>query len=225
MLSELSIPSEMSVNDLRSLVKTGEGTYLEFKRTLSSARKIVREIAAFANTNGGNLLVGVDDDKSLIGVSGYHEEEFVLHQAAYEMCRPAVPIQIEIIHFLADRDIMLVRVPEMEEKPIYVKKGKKKRVVYVREKDKSVVATDQQVAILSKETSKNGVTFEYGPNEQKLFRYLKEYHKITVKDFSDLIDVTSYRASSILVNLVSAGILELYSNDSKEYYSFSADCS
>ena len=223
MLSDQALPSAMSLDDLQRLVKTGEGTYLEFKRTISSPKKIVKEIAAFANTNGGTLLVGVDDNQTLIGLLGYHEEEFLLHKAAQDLCRPRISINIEIVHY-GDRDILVVYVPEAEEKPVYVRNGSKKRDVYVRNDDKSVIATDEAVSIMQNETSEAGVTFEYGPNEQKLFHYLNEYEKITVKDYSNLIDVTSYQASQILVNLVSAGILEMNNQNSKEYYSFSVDC-
>ena len=56
------------VNQLRRLVSQGEGQHLEFKRKASFPEKIVRELIAFANTEGGTLLIGVDDDKSIPGV-------------------------------------------------------------------------------------------------------------------------------------------------------------
>ncbi|MDZ7691631.1 MAG: ATP-binding protein [Balneolaceae bacterium] len=115
--SNAAIQSQMSYLDVKNLAQTGEGTYLEFKRTIPSAEKIAREIAAFANTNGGTLLVGVDDDKSLVGVKGYHEEEFLLNKATYEICEPSVDITIEVVHF-GERDLLVIRVPEVENKPI-----------------------------------------------------------------------------------------------------------
>jgi hypothetical protein len=48
--------SKMDYLDVKNLAETGEGTYLEFKRTIPSAHKIAREMAAFANTKGGTLL-------------------------------------------------------------------------------------------------------------------------------------------------------------------------
>ena len=63
--------------------------------------------------------------------------------------------------------------------------------------------------------------FEYGEKEQILFRYLKEYSVITVLDFSNIAYINSYRATKILVNLVSAGILDLYEKDGKAHYTFS----
>ncbi len=214
--------SQMSYLDVKNLAQTGEGKYLEFKRTIPSAEKIAREIAAFANTNGGTLLIGVDDDKALVGVDGYHEEEFLLNKATNEVCSPAVKITIEVVHF-GERDLLVIRVPEVEKKPVYVQ-GKKGNTVYIRKGDQNKVASSELVAVMQNKHSEKGVTFEYGPNEQKLFRYLNEYGEITVKKFSHLIDVKSGEASGILVNLVSAGVLNLFTKDNVDYFTFSQKC-
>ena len=214
--------SQMDYLDVKNLAQTGEGTFLEFKRTIPSAERIAREIAAFANTSGGTLLIGVDDDKTLVGVDGYQEEEFLLHEAASKLCEPAVDISIEIVQF-GERDILVIRVPEAENKPVYVKTGKGSSV-YIRERDKNKLASKERVLVIEQKHSDKGVTFEYGPNEQKLFRYLNEYGEITVRKFSHIIDEDKERASDILVNLVSAGILNLFTKDDTDYFTFSQKC-
>lgn len=211
--------SEMNYLDVKNLAQTGEGTYLEFKRTIPSAEKIAREIAAFANTSGGTLLVGVDDDKSLIGVEGYQEEEYLLNKAALTLCQPMVPISIEIVHF-GERDLLVIWVPEAEQKPVFVK-SRKGSSAYIRKKDRSKIASREMVEVLRKKHSPEGVTFEYGPNEQKLFRYLNEYGEITVEKFSHITDVNGKKASGILVNLVSAGILNIFTKNNIDYFTFS----
>lgn len=211
--------SDMSPADLRNLIQTGEGTYLEFKKTTPSPEKIAREIAAFANTKGGTILVGVDDYKNITGIRAYYEEEYLLQKAAHECCVPPVPIRIELVHS-GQIDVMVVKVPEMSEKPVY-NKSKKKRLVFVREKDESVLASDEMAEILKQKYSDEGVTFEYGEKEQMLFRYLNEYGEITVMKFSQLVSINSYRASKILINLVSAGVLKLFRRSETDYYTFS----
>ncbi|MCC5905173.1 MAG: ATP-binding protein [Balneolaceae bacterium] len=211
--------SDMSPADLRNLIQTGEGTYLEFKKTTPSPEKIAREIAAFANTKGGTILVGVDDYKNITGIRAYYEEEYLLQKAAHECCVPPVPIRIELVHS-GQIDVIVVKVPEMSEKPVY-NKSKKKRLVFVREKDESVLASDEMAEILKQKYSDEGVTFEYGEKEQMLFRYLNEYGEITVIKFSQLVSINSYRASKILINLVSAGVLKLFRRSETDYYTFS----
>ena len=211
--------SDMSKRDLINLINMGEGTFLEFKKTIASPDKIAREIAAFANTSGGNILIGIEDNGYIDGVENYMEEEFYINQAVEELCIPAVKIEIELIH-TGKKDVLMVKVPEAENKPIYLK-GKKKRKVLIRIDDENVEASDERIAIMKNNSSSSGVTFEYGPNEQSLFRFLNEYSDITVERFSTLIHVTTYRASKILVTLVSAGVLDVYVKDGVEHYTFS----
>jgi hypothetical protein len=217
-----AVISEMDYLDVKNLAQTGEGTFLEFKRTVPSAVKIAREIAAFANTRGGTLLVGVDDDQTLIGVDGYQEEEFVLKKAAQELCSPEVLIEIELVHF-GKRDLLVIKVPEAAEKPVFVH-TKKGTVVYLRDNEQNIAASAERVRILEHQRSGRGVTFQYGPDEQRLFRYLNEYSEISVEKFSHLIDLGKRAAGDILVNLVSAGILKLFTKDNIDYFTFSARC-
>jgi predicted HTH transcriptional regulator len=214
--------SSMSVGDLKRLVKTGEGTYLEFKRLISSPEKIARELAAFANTRGGIMLIGVDDDKKIIGVESYFEQDFLLDKAINYCCIPPLTVEIEVIP-VKNREVIVVKVKEAVEKPIYVEQEDGRNVVFIREKDKSMQASREVEQILRNSTSTSGITFEYGPNEQRLFKYLTEYQRITVREFSNLVNISNRRASRILVNLVSAGILNLFSHEKTEYYTMSAD--
>ena len=218
-----AILSEMDYLDVKNLAQTGEGTYLEFKRTIPSAFKIAREIAAFANTKGGTLLIGVDDDCSLVGVTGYQEEEYLLQKAAVELCRPQVDITIEIVHF-GDRDLLVIKVPESADKPIFVQSQEDGKLVFMREQDQNKVASKELIEIIKNKNAEEGVTFEYGANEQKLFRYLNEYGEITVKKFAHLADVPRSTASDTLVNLVSADILNLSRKDNIDYFTYSREC-
>lgn len=215
------VPSQMSVGDLKRLVKTGEGTYLEFKRIISSPEKIARELAAFANTRGGTMLIGVNDDKKIVGVDSYYEQDFLLDKAINYCCVPELSAVVETVSY-KDRDVIVVMVKEAEIKPVYVEQDGR-RVCYVRDKDKSMQASKEVEQVLKNTTSTSGITFEYGPNEQRLFRYLNEYQRITVREFSNLVNISPRRASRILVSLVSAGILRLFSHEKREYFTLTAE--
>jgi len=52
------------------LLHTQEGKTLEFKRDLSSPENFIKTLVAFANTAGGIMLIGVEDDHSVIGITG-----------------------------------------------------------------------------------------------------------------------------------------------------------
>lgn len=211
--------SDLSKQDLKNLISTGESSFLEFKHKVASPEKLAKEIAAFANTNGGKILIGVADNGEMVGIESYMEEEFWVSQATEDCCVPVPKITIELVSF-SGKDILLVDVPEAEKKPVYVK-GKKQRTVYVRRRDESVVASDEMVDVLKKGSAQEGITFEYGNKERLLFRFLNEYSEITVERYSILINTTTYTAAKILVNLVSAGVLDLFERDGKAHYTFS----
>lgn len=206
----------MTIPDFIRLVKTGEGSYLEFKRTISSPEKVAREIAAFANTRGGILLIGVNDNKSVVGVESFYEEEMALEKALDYYCQPPVDADIEILPYY-ERELIIVRIPEAERKPVAVD-ADGKRTVYIRDKDKSVQASKEVAAVLRNSTSTSGIKFEYGPNEQRLFRYLGEYDRITVTEFANLVNISQRRASRVLTNLVSAGVLRLFTHEKQEFF-------
>ncbi len=210
------VQSNMTIPDFIRLVKTGEGSYLEFKRTISSPEKVAREIAAFANTRGGILLIGVNDNKSVVGVESFYEEEMALEKALDYYCQPPVDADIEILPYY-ERELIIVRIPEAERKPVAVD-ADGKRTVYIRDKDKSVQASKEVAAVLRNSTSSSGIKFEYGPNEQRLFRYLGEYDRITVTEFANLVNISQRRASRVLTNLVSAGVLRLFTHEKQEFF-------
>lgn len=219
MNQQAPIHSSMSLRDLKNLIRSGEGLSLEFKRAISSPEKIAREMAAFANTHGGHLLVGVDDDRTIFGVESYHEQDFFLEQAAHELCTPPLSYQMEVIPFYS-REVLLIYVNESEVKPVTVQNGERD-VVYVRVDDQSIRASNEMTEVLRGESSEKGITFHYGVNEQKLFRYLNEYPNITVEQYSNLADIKKTEASQILVDLTSLGVLRLFKKNSTDFFTLS----
>ena len=61
-------------NQVLSLIKDREREHIEFKRRVPSLFKMAKEIAAMANTVGGNILIGVDDDGTISGVEDAQKE-------------------------------------------------------------------------------------------------------------------------------------------------------
>lgn len=210
--------STMTRQDLKNLISTGESSFLEFKHKVASPEKIAREIAAFANTNGGTILIGVSDNGELVGTESYMEEEFWLEEAA-KLCVPAIDIHMELLN-IGNKDIVIVEVPEAEKKPVYLK-GKKRRKVFVRQADESMLANEELIEVMKLGSQEEGITFEFGENERLLFRFLNEYSEITVERFSTIINTTTYTAAKILVNLVSVGVLDLFEKDGVAHYTFS----
>ena len=75
------IPSQRGAALLRRWIAEAEHSRQDFKFMISDARKIARSISAFANREGGRLLIGVKDNGSIAGVRN-EEDIYVVEQAA-----------------------------------------------------------------------------------------------------------------------------------------------
>src|SRR5207247_4327268 len=110
----------MTVNfhDVNDLIEKGEGFQVEFKRRISSPNKIARTIISFANTKGGTILFGVDDDGSIVGVESEKSEIELVDLAGRDFCDPRVKPALDIVPF-DGRDIIACHIAESKTKPHY----------------------------------------------------------------------------------------------------------
>ena len=197
----------------------GEGETLDYKQEISSAIKIAKTMVSFANHKGGVLLVGVRDNKSIAGIKS-EDEKYMLDLAASFYCKPEIQLDI-IEHQINDKIIIECIVPEGEEKPYYAKGEDDKWWVYIRNKDKSLLASKIVVDVLLKQNSVKGTLIEYGKNESALLKYLEKNERITLKEFKKLVNISRWRAAKILVNLISAGVIRNHTHEKTEFYTLS----
>ena len=78
----------VSRKDAMALIAEGEGLRIEFKRHFSSPEKIAKEMIAFANTKGGTILFGVDDDGSVFGLQSEKSELSEIEHTSQFLCDP-----------------------------------------------------------------------------------------------------------------------------------------
>ena len=74
---------------IQKLIAEGEHQMLDFKFEVSDSKKIARSLVAFANTDGGRLLIGVKDNGAISGIRS-EEEKHMIQTAAQMYCRPEV---------------------------------------------------------------------------------------------------------------------------------------
>ena len=213
----------MNFHDVNLLIEEGEGFGIEFKRLISSPEKIARTIISFANTRGGTILFGVDDDGSVVGVESEKSEVELIETAGREFCDPPIQPDIEIVPF-DGRDVIVCRIYESRVKPHYFL-GEQDRVngestrVYIRVNDKTMMASREVVKILRDENpDAPPLKLMIGEHERRLFKYFEQTERITVSEFEQLVNISARRASRILVRLVRAGILRIHTHEKEEFY-------
>jgi ATP-dependent DNA helicase RecG len=86
--------SEQSLTEaiLLERIGLGEHTRQQFKRTFNSPDALAAELAAFANSGGGTLLIGVSDDGTITGLSALDIRHLnqMLSNASSQHVRPPV---------------------------------------------------------------------------------------------------------------------------------------
>lgn len=100
----------MTKTDLLDLINNGENSGVEFKRDDIDNRALAKELVAFANFEGGQVLLGVDDDGAIVGVTRPKLEEWVM-TACRDKVRPEIIPYFEIIKDIEPgKDIAIARV-------------------------------------------------------------------------------------------------------------------
>src|SRR5688572_25127795 len=106
----------MDARTLRQIIEVGETDTVEFKRKFSGFEKIAREMIALANTRGGVLLIGVDDDGTIVGVQSEKSEIDLVTSTAEHYVDPPIEAEIDIVD-IDGEDVIVVRIPESLDKP------------------------------------------------------------------------------------------------------------
>lgn len=79
-----------SSNEIREIIKNGETGQVEFKSEREKNIDLAKEVAAFANGAGGYLLVGIEDDGTVSGVSNPLKFEEKIYNICSDSIRPVV---------------------------------------------------------------------------------------------------------------------------------------
>lgn len=186
------------MSELKRRISEGEGLQLDFKFRIDDQKKIARTLSAFANTEGGSLLIGVKDSGKVAGCNP--EEEFYMIEGAAEVyCNPPVKFESQIIqegHHL----VMEIIVPPSEIKhKAQDEDGKLK--FYHRLEDHTLLANKITFLLwrYKKEGKKKAETFT--PELSQLLKLIEELQPVSISKI--------FRASKMQKNLVNEHIATL----------------
>ncbi|MDA3954070.1 MAG: ATP-binding protein [Bacteroidales bacterium] len=200
-----------------SLIKQGEHQKLDFKHSISDSKKIARSLAAFANTNGGKLLVGVRDNGSIAGVHG--DEEFYMVQAAADMyCKPSFRFEIKAWN-LQGKTILEISIPKLNNDLLIAAPNKDGVFrVYIRVKDQNLIVNSIYLKAWNKKKHGDGILIRYDKPERQLFEYLQENKSITFSQFIKISELSRYKVEKVLVNLIVLDLIKIVFAENKIVY-------
>jgi len=210
----------MTRKELDGLVTQGENAHVEFKTKAAHPDKILKEFVAFANTRGGHLLIGVDDDGRISGLNNPEEEAEVMEQALSSKCRPKLKYRYQLIPISRKKSVIHYQIFESRNKPHFVidNSGKGFKNAYVRIKDMSVKASREIQEILRRKKRRRNLSFTYGDTEKILLQHLQNNDSVTLNKFCDIARISKRKASNVLVIMVLADIIKIIPSEDEDLF-------
>jgi predicted HTH transcriptional regulator len=206
---------------LKKLIAEGENQQLDFKYCVSDSRKIARTLSAFANSDGGRLLIGVRDNGSIAGIKS-DEEIYMVDTAAHLFCRPEITYTIKQ-HVTERKTILEVEVIKGDKRPYQAKDENGRWLSYFRHHDQNLVANKVLLQVWRKEGRRYGVIVRFGIAENFLMDYLSENGSISLSKFKKIARISSSRAESILANLILFKVIIMNSSEKGFSYELNPD--
>ena len=189
---------------LQRLIKEGEHQQQDFKYRVSDALKLAKSVSAFANTDGGRLLIGVRDDGYMSGVRS-EEEIYMMHQAAYRYCRPEASIKFDTYH-VEGRTIVVATVPPSGRRPICVVDKEDKPRAYIRIADENIVASPVHLAIWREAQNPQGAMMTYTETVRKLLAVM-EGQRLTLNQIVKRSVIARHKVIALLARLIRFNIV------------------
>ena len=198
-------------------ISEGEHQCQDFKYRVSDAAKLARSVSAFANTDGGRLLIGVRDDGVISGVRS-DEEIYMMHSAAMRYCRPAASIQFDTLR-VHGKTVVVVTVPVAHRKPVTAPTEDGDYRAFVRVKDENVVASPVHLRLWHDEQSAAGVMLSYSDEESVFLRSMEEGGPLSLNSLVRRSAMGRYRIVSLLARLIRFGVVRCEWKDNGWIYS------
>ncbi len=148
-----------------------EGETVEFKREMNSGA--VKTVIAFANTDGGTLYIGVDDEGVPVGVDDVDAEMTRVTSRLRDSVKPDILMMVSVVPEVIDgRDVIAVHVGRGVRRPYYLaSKGPRPEGVYIRSGAASVPASDSAIIRMIRECDGDAFEARLSMNQDLTFRY------------------------------------------------------
>jgi predicted HTH transcriptional regulator len=211
-----SLKIETDCQHIFDLISLGENQMLDFKFAINDSKKIAKSMSAFANTDGGTLLIGVKDNGKIAGVST--EEEYYMIEAAAQMySKPEIPF-IAKRWEINDKTVLEIIIEKSEKKPHFAMDIDKKWLAYIRVKDQNLLVNNVLLKVWKSEKNQKPIRIKYSRKEELLLSYLAENKTITFSKFYTLAQIPKYIAENILADFIKMDLIEIIITEKNTYY-------
>lgn len=192
---------------LYKLIQEGEHQRQDFKYCINDSKKIAKSLVAFANTDGGRLLVGIKDNGKIVGIRT--DEEFYMVEAAAKIySNPPISFSTQQWQ-IEGKTVLEIIIEPSKTKPHFARDENGKWLAYQRVGDENYLAGKIQVNVWKKNNSPVGIHFTYSEHEKFLIDYLLNNPSITISKFIRQAHVSRNKAEEVLTNFVLMDIIKM----------------
>lgn len=184
------------------MVAEGEHQTQDFKFAVSDAHKIARSLSAFANRDGGRLLIGVKDNGVLAGVRN-EEDIYVVEQAAVSYCRPAVHVEFSALSFDSDARVIIAFVGPALQRPVFVAEADGALKAYYRVADENIVA--HPLMVRAWQSAAEAVPKVFGEAHARMLDYLSQPRPADAREVALALHIAELKAEQLIVDLAAMG--------------------
>ncbi len=183
---------------------------------IDDARKIARTVSAFANTDGGRLLIGVKDNGSISGVRA--EEELHMMEAAAKMyVNP--PVDFNVQAWKVDgRTVLEVNIESSRHRPHLAQLEDGTWKAFLRKDDQNFLAPAVLLHVWKSDDVAMPQKYFHTERERKIFTALNEKGTLTQNQLVKITDIPRPALTSLLARLIRWGLIKIDFHQDKAYY-------
>ena len=198
---------------LLELIEEGEHEHQDFKFAITDSKKISRSIAAFANNDGGRLLIGVKDNGSIAGMKG-DEEYYMIDYAASSYCKPSQKVSYKLYN-VAGKFVLWVDI-QKSDKLVYAIDESGKWKAYYRYRDENIQVPGSIAEIVKLQKSSKR-TATYADNEALVLEHIVKLGRATIDYLYAKIKLSRKSLKESIANLVILNVVKLEFNGENWY--------
>lgn len=191
---------------INALIAEGEHQRQDFKFAISDARKIARSISAFANREGGRLLIGVKDNGTVAGVRN-DEDVYMIETAAQIYCSPPQQVSFTAYRVADGAVVVVAEIPPATSRPVRAQEPDGTWRSYYRVADENIVASPLMVRAWIRAQSAAGELLTLSQAETQLIATVRTRHTAP-HDLLLSLKASRHTIEEAIVRLAAIGLIE-----------------
>lgn len=191
---------------IADLISQGEHEHQDFKYAISDAPKIAHSISAFANNDGGRLLIGVKDNGVIAGVRN-EEDIYVVEQAAQMYCEP--PQQPRFTAFATDSGTVIrVEIGKSSTRPVMCLDAHGRAKAYYRVADENLPASPLMVRAWQARSAQGSTAGMFSDLHGAVLSLIDNRRGLAVEEAMKALHISARSAEEVVVCLYAMGLIE-----------------